>query len=77
MSLTTGPRTDSAPGFWPLDAAARPEKAALVGLLGALLGEAPAAVAERHAGSSATAFKAELAAAAVATVAPVRAELAR
>ena len=70
-------RTDSAPGFDALDAAARPEKANLVALLAALTGRAAADVAREHARASAVAFKAELTDALVRTVAPVRGELAR
>ena len=72
-----GARTDSTPGFAPLDAAARPEKANLVGLLAAVTGREPAAVAEAYAGASAVAFKEDLAEALEATVGPVRARLAR
>ena len=72
-----GARTDSTPGFAPLDAGARPEKANLVGLLAAVTGREPAAVAEQYATASAVAFKEDLAEALEATVGPVRARLAR
>jgi tryptophanyl-tRNA synthetase len=72
-----GAKTDSTVGFAPLDAAARPEKANLVGILAALRGQSPEAVAQQYAGASAVAFKAELTEALVGTVAPIRQELQR
>jgi tryptophanyl-tRNA synthetase len=71
-----GAKTDSTPGFT-YDPEGRPEKANLLAVYAAVSGEAVAAVAARHAGSSASAFKGELADLLVAHLAPIADAMAR
>jgi tryptophanyl-tRNA synthetase len=70
-----GAKTDSTLGFAPLDPAARPEKANLVGILAALTGRGAEEVAQQYAGATAVAFKEDLVEALVHTVAPIRGRL--
>jgi len=86
INLTDGPdairdkvrraKTDSVTGF-SLDAAGRPEKTNLVGIMAAVTGATPEAVAATYATASAAAFKDDLAAALIATLTPVGDEVRR
>ena len=69
-------KTDSTPGFT-FDPAGRPDKANLLAIFGALVGEHPATLAERYAASSSGAFKEELGDALVAALCPIGEEVRR